>query len=90
VDPWTPITVTQPDGQWPGWLLAWRRTSNGWVAFVRYRRGPGMNHLQWVGADEVRPSTANTTSRYPDNELERRNPATTTAWFRADREHGAS
>jgi hypothetical protein len=55
VDPWQAVTVTQADGMWPGWLLGWRRDATGWRAFVRYRRGPGLNHEHWVGAGEVTP-----------------------------------
>jgi len=53
VDPPRPVTVQQPDGTWPGWLSAWRRTDTGWRAHVAYRRGPGMTHVQWVDAGDV-------------------------------------
>jgi hypothetical protein len=61
VDPPKPVTVEQSDGVWPGWLLAWRRTDTGWRGYVRYRRGPGMNHVHWVGAEDV------ALARGPDN-----------------------
>jgi len=55
VDPPKPVTVEQPDGTWPGWLSAWRRTDTGWRAYVAYLRGTGLNHVHWVEADRVRP-----------------------------------
>jgi hypothetical protein len=50
VDPPKPVTVEQPDGTWPGWLSAWRRTDTGWRAYVAYLRGTGLNHVHWVEA----------------------------------------
>ena len=56
VDPPKPVEVRH-DGTWhPGWLEAWRRDSDGWRAYVRYSVAVGMQHLLWVGADEVRLS----------------------------------
>ena len=44
------------DGAWyEGYLEAWRRDAGGWRAFVRYAVSPGMRHLTWVGAAQVRP-----------------------------------
>jgi hypothetical protein len=57
VDPWKPVMVDQSDGSWQGWLLAWRRDEVGaWLAYVRYRREPGMQHQHWISAGDVRPA----------------------------------
>lgn len=42
-------------GTWhPGVLERWRRDVDGWRAFVR-SVATGMQHLEWVTADRVRP-----------------------------------
>ena len=52
----SPVDV-QRDGRWhPGTLEAWRRDVDGWRAFVRYSVATGMQHLEWVTADRVRPA----------------------------------
>jgi hypothetical protein len=38
-----------------GFLEAWRRDGDSWVAYVRYMVGPGMRHRTWVPAQRVRP-----------------------------------
>lgn len=58
---------TYPPGQWPdvevlvdatwcaGELRSWKRTPHGWVAQVRWRRGPGQgNYVGSFPADQVR------------------------------------
>jgi hypothetical protein len=45
------------DERWyDGWLQAWRRGGNDWLAYVRYSVGVGMMHLEWVGAERVQPA----------------------------------
>jgi hypothetical protein len=35
------------DDEWrPGFLEAWRRDGDSWVAYVRYMVEPGMRHLE--------------------------------------------
>ena len=51
------VVDVQRDGTWhPGTLERWRRDVDGWRAFVRYSVAAGMQHLEWVTADRVRPA----------------------------------
>ena len=51
-----PVEV-QCESRWhPGTLQPWRRDVDGWRAFVRYSVAAGMQHLEWVTADRVRPA----------------------------------
>jgi hypothetical protein len=52
----TRLVEVLADDLWrPGFIEAWRRDGDCWLAYVRYMVGPGMRHLRWVGADRVRP-----------------------------------
>ena len=50
------VEVLTDDVWRPGFLEAWRRVGDSWVAYVRYMVGPGMRHLTWVTAKRVRPA----------------------------------
>ena len=52
------VEVLAGDTWHPGFLEAWRRDGDGWLAYVRYIKGPGMRHLMWVAAQRVRPAEA--------------------------------
>ena len=51
--PWL-VEVSVVDTWRPGFLEAWRRDGDSWLAYVRYMEGPGMRHLTWVQAQRVR------------------------------------
>ena len=54
VGPPRPVEVLH-EGAWiAGWLLAYRRDSTGWRAYVRYSTAPGMTYVQWRPELEVR------------------------------------
>jgi hypothetical protein len=44
-----------PSVWYPGFLEGWRRYDDGWMASVTYRVAVGMHHVDWVGAERVRP-----------------------------------
>ncbi|HET6908044.1 MAG TPA: hypothetical protein VFH54_01795 [Mycobacteriales bacterium] len=46
------------DGQWyPGILDRWRRCDQrGWIGHVWWYRGVGLQHVEWIKAEQLRPS----------------------------------
>jgi hypothetical protein len=56
VDPPRCVQVRRGEGWYGGWLQAWRRDGDGWLAYVRYSVGVGMQHLEWVGVERVKPT----------------------------------
>lgn len=40
---------------WPGFLEHRRQRDGRWEGFVRWTRGPGLNHLGWYDYDDLRP-----------------------------------
>jgi hypothetical protein len=49
------VTVRRGQTSQPGWLEAWRRDDDGWLAYVRYSVGVGMQRLAWLAAERVSP-----------------------------------
>jgi hypothetical protein len=49
------VEVSVDDIWRQGFLEAWRRDGDSWLAYVRYAVGPGMRRLTWLPAQRVRP-----------------------------------
>jgi hypothetical protein len=45
-----PVTVLEVDGEWPGFVTAWR----GVEALAVYATAGGRQHVRWLPADQVR------------------------------------
>lgn len=50
----SPVEV-EAGGQWyPGRLDRWKRDHRGWVGYVWWTAGVGLQHVEWIPADRLR------------------------------------